>query len=216
MKASHASIVLVAAGLGAVLGLGTYTFAYARGWAYLTNDPRACANCHVMNEQFDGWIKSSHRAVAVCNDCHVPHDFVGKYTTKARNGFWHSYYFTTGTFPEPIRATPRAATSRRRTAADVTSRSWRRWAPRLVPAPSISCVRCHGSVGHLELLRPTWRERCEVNGDEHDAATRGWSRRAVITVAVVAASAPRPSRLCSSTSWSGRRRRRIPSSESSS
>ena len=50
-----------------------YTFAYARGWAYMTDDPRACANCHVMNEQYDGWIKSSHRSVAVCNDCHVPH-----------------------------------------------------------------------------------------------------------------------------------------------
>jgi cytochrome c nitrite reductase small subunit len=60
-----------------------------------------------MHEQYDGWIKSSHRSVAVCNDCHVPHDVVREYATKARNGFWHSYYFTTGTFPEPIQATPR-------------------------------------------------------------------------------------------------------------
>ena len=59
-----------------------------------------------MNEQYDGWIKASHRSVAVCNDCHVPHDFVGKYSTKAKNGFWHSFYFTTRTFHEPIRATP--------------------------------------------------------------------------------------------------------------
>ena len=108
MKASHASIVAVAVLLGAVLGLGAYTFTYARGWAYLTRRRGACANCHVMNEQYDGWIKSSHRSVAVCNDCHVPHDVVRKYATKARNGFWHSYYFTTGTFPEPIRATPRS------------------------------------------------------------------------------------------------------------
>ena len=54
-------------------GSASYTFAYARGWAYMTDDPQACANCHVMNEQYDGWIKSSHRSVAVCNDCHVPH-----------------------------------------------------------------------------------------------------------------------------------------------
>jgi len=52
-----------------VLGLGTYTFTYARGWAYLTDDAGACANCHVMHEQYDGWIKSSHRSLAVCNDC---------------------------------------------------------------------------------------------------------------------------------------------------
>ena len=72
MKASHTSIVIVAGVLGAALGLGAYTFAYARGWAYMTDDPQACNNCHVMNEQYDGWIKSSHRSVAVCNDCHVP------------------------------------------------------------------------------------------------------------------------------------------------
>ena len=84
MKASHTSIVMVAGVLGAALGLGAYTFAYARGWSYLTDNPRACANCHIMNEQYDGWIKSSHRAVAVCNDCHVPHSFVAKYATKAQ------------------------------------------------------------------------------------------------------------------------------------
>ena len=100
MNGSRTSIAIAAVGLlGAALGLGSYTFAYARGWAYLTDDPRACANCHVMNEQYDGWIKSSHRSVAVCNDCHVPHTVVAKYATKARNGFWHSYHFTTGTFP---------------------------------------------------------------------------------------------------------------------
>jgi nitrate/TMAO reductase-like tetraheme cytochrome c subunit len=65
MRASHASIVAVAVLLGAVLGLGTYTFTDARGWAYLTDDAGACANCHVMHEQYDGWIKSSHRSLAV-------------------------------------------------------------------------------------------------------------------------------------------------------
>ena len=153
MKASQASIVAVAVLLGAVLGLGIYTFTYARGWAYVSDDSSACANCHVMNEQYDGWIKSSHRSVAVCNDCHVPHDFVGKYTTKARNGFWHSYYFTTGTFPEPIRAT--SATR------DIAEANCRRCHEAIVAAigipagagtSSISCVRCHVSVGHMELL----------------------------------------------------------------
>ena len=56
-----------------------------------------------MNEQFDGWQRSSHRAVAGCNDCHAPHTFLGKYATKASNGFWHSFAFTTGDFPDPIR-----------------------------------------------------------------------------------------------------------------
>ena len=72
VKASHASIVLVAALLGVTFGLGAYTFAYAKGWSYVTDNSAACANCHIMNEQYDGWTKSSHRSVAVCNDCHVP------------------------------------------------------------------------------------------------------------------------------------------------
>ena len=146
--AGWASVVL----LGATAGLGGYTFAYAKGWSYITNDAAACANCHVMNEQHDGWMKSSHRAGAVCNDCHVPQDLIGKYYTKARNGFWHSYYFTTGSFVEPIRATP---VSRR-----IAEANCRRCHEPIVAAMGtpahggerdVSCVRCHGSVGHLEL-----------------------------------------------------------------
>jgi cytochrome c nitrite reductase small subunit len=150
--ASRASIVIAASLLGIVLGLGAYTFAYARGWSSVTDNPTACAHCHVMNEQYDGWTKSSHRSVAVCNDCHVPHDFLGKYATKARNGFWHSYYFTTGDFPEPIRATPRS-----RAIAEGNCRRCHEPVVEAMGTPAhagsrdISCVRCHGSVGHMEL-----------------------------------------------------------------
>ena len=153
MTGSGTSVAIGAVALlGAALGLGSYTFAYARGWAYLTDDPRACANCHIMNEQYDGWIKSSHRSVAVCNDCHVPSGIVGRYVTKARNGFWHSYYFTTGDFPEPIRALPAS-----RAIAEVNCRRCHDPVVEAMGVPShagsrdISCIRCHGSVGHLEL-----------------------------------------------------------------
>ena len=152
MKIGRTAAVVAMAVLGAAMGLAIYTFAYAKGWSYMTNDPKACANCHVMNEQYDGWLKGSHRAVAVCNDCHVPHNFIGKYYVKAKNGFWHSFYFTTQTFPEPIRAT---AASRK-----ITEAACRRCHAPVVQAMGtpahagsrdISCIRCHGSVGHLEL-----------------------------------------------------------------
>ena len=55
--------------LGLLIGLGGYTFAYARGYSYLTNDPAACANCHIMRDHFDAWTRSSHAAIAACNDC---------------------------------------------------------------------------------------------------------------------------------------------------
>ena len=38
--------------VGVAFGIGLYTFAYAKGWSYLSDDPAACANCHVMREQY--------------------------------------------------------------------------------------------------------------------------------------------------------------------
>lgn len=138
--------------IGASIGLGAFTFVYARGASYLTNDPAACANCHIMSEHFDAWRKSSHHAVAVCNDCHAPHDIIGKYATKARNGFWHSFYFTTGNFPDPLRITPRNR--------EVTEHACRYCHAALTDVidghtakedddGSVRCARCHRYVGHL-------------------------------------------------------------------
>ena len=96
----------VAALLGAALGLGVFTFVYAKGASYLSTDPAVCANCHIMGEHFAAWQRSSHRAVAGCADCHMPHRLVGKYLAKATNGFWHSLAFTTGRFPDPLQIKP--------------------------------------------------------------------------------------------------------------
>jgi cytochrome c nitrite reductase small subunit len=141
--------VLIAATLGVLIGIGGYTFVYAKGYSYLTNDPGACANCHVMDNHFRAWTKSSHRAVAVCNDCHTPPGLVPKYATKAINGFNHSFAFTTGRFPEPLRITPRNA--------GVTEQACRKCHTEIVSAIEgpqegnrLSCIRCHSTVGHLE------------------------------------------------------------------
>ena len=104
--------------IGLVAGLGAFTFGFARGHSYLTDDPRACANCHVMEDYYAAWQKGSHRAVATCNSCHTPHNLVGKYTTKAVNGFWHSFYFTTGRYPNPISITARDRQITERTCRD--------------------------------------------------------------------------------------------------
>lgn len=50
--------------VGVLLGLGSFTFYDAKGTSYLSNDPAACANCHIMRSQFDGWQKGSHHQVA--------------------------------------------------------------------------------------------------------------------------------------------------------
>src|SRR5512144_48955 len=87
------SLVLAVFG-GILAGTGGFTFHYAEGLSYLSNDPKACVNCHIMNEQFDSWRKGPHHAVATCNDCHVPPHFPAKYLAKARNGYHHSMRFT--------------------------------------------------------------------------------------------------------------------------
>lgn len=138
---------------GVAMGLGAFTFVYARGGSYLTNDPAACANCHVMSEHYAAWTKSSHHAVAVCNDCHAPHDLIGKYKTKGLNGFWHSFYFTTGRYPDPLRITPRNR--------EVTENACRYCHQDLTESidhgtvrfdekdeSRLLCTRCHDDVGH--------------------------------------------------------------------
>lgn len=146
--------------LGIAAGLGAFTFVYARGASYLTNDPAACANCHIMSEHYAAWIKSSHHTAAACNDCHTPHDLLGKYATKARNGFWHSFYFTTGGYPDPLRIT-----GRNRAITENACRDCHRTIveaidpetpPRQItlsptdahPGVDASCIRCHRYVGH--------------------------------------------------------------------
>jgi cytochrome c nitrite reductase small subunit len=93
---------LLAGVLGVAVGLGTYTFGYAKGLSYFGTDPRACVNCHIMEPQYAGWQKSSHHTVARCIDCHLPESFVPKYLAKAENGYRHGKLFTTQTFEEPI------------------------------------------------------------------------------------------------------------------
>ena len=143
------SLIILGVALGLLTGIGGYTFIYARGGSYMTDNPAACANCHVMNEQYTGWINGSHRAVAVCNDCHTPANVLGKYTTKAMNGFHHSVAMTTGWFPDEI-----LITSRNREITETSCRTCHADVVHAIedpdPRPAMSCVRCHASVGHLD------------------------------------------------------------------
>ena len=140
--------IVVGTLIGLAAGIGGYTFVYAKGGSYLTNDPAACANCHIMQPQYDQWQASSHRAVAVCNDCHTPPGLVPKYATKALNGYFHSYAFTTGDFHEPI-----VITERNR---EVTEKACRKCHEAITaaidgphrPGQELSCIRCHSDVGH--------------------------------------------------------------------
>ena len=118
-------LLLFAALLGIPAGVGAFTFVYAKGFSYLSTDPRACANCHVMQPQYDAWLQSGHRHTATCVGCHLPAHGLAKWVAKVDHGFRHSAAFTLQNFHEPIAITPRDR--------------------EIVQG---NCVRCHAGVVH--------------------------------------------------------------------
>ena len=94
--------VFVACGM--LVGFGALAIHVGNATSYLSDDPKACMNCHVMAPQFATWERSSHARVTVCNDCHVPHNnAVSKYLFKAMDGTRHSFMFTFRMEPQVIR-----------------------------------------------------------------------------------------------------------------
>ena len=86
------------------VGIFIYTLYVSNAVSYLSDDPKTCINCHVMRSEFATWQHSSHREVAVCNDCHVPHDNVfNKYFFKAKDGLRHATMFTFRMEPQVIK-----------------------------------------------------------------------------------------------------------------
>lgn len=134
--------------LGMLVGVGAFTFGYAKGFSYLSNDPTACANCHIMQGHFDTWQKASHHHVAVCNDCHLPHDFVGKYATKLDNGFFHSLAFTLDNFHEPIQIKPRNRRVTQHACIGCHRDVVHQMLPESTEGEMLKCIHCHADAGH--------------------------------------------------------------------
>ncbi len=141
---------LVALGLpiavGVLLGLSGFTFWYGRGYAYLSDDPAACVNCHIMRDSFNSWSVSSHRSIT-CNDCHVPHDPAGKWAAKIENGFRHSLAFTLEDV-QVLRITPKNL----QTLQENCIRCHEATVSLILQGErrsAMSCTRCHQGVGHV-------------------------------------------------------------------
>ena len=132
---------------GGIVGLGGFTIIYGQGFSYLSDDPKACSNCHIMQSVYDRWNHGTHKAVATCNDCHTPDVLYGKYIVKAINGWNHSLAFTTGNFPEPLRITEFNK--------KVTQLQCLKCHSALVSSvmrfhgkEKMNCLTCHSGVGH--------------------------------------------------------------------
>jgi cytochrome c nitrite reductase small subunit len=139
--------------LGVLLGVSLFTFRYAEGLSYFSTDPRACMNCHIMTPQFNSWQKASHHAVATCVDCHLPHDFVGKYMAKASNGYHHSKGFTLQDFAEPIRIKEGNLRILQANCVACHSELVHGLAPGdAKDIETVSCMHCHRSAGHGDTV----------------------------------------------------------------
>ncbi len=144
-------MVIVMVCVGMLAGLGLFTLQYGEGLSYFSADPRACANCHIMEPQFDSWQKASHHGVAACVDCHLPQTFVARYLAKAENGYYHSKGFTFQDFPEPIAIKAKNSQilqdnclgCHQPMTADLLSHGL---------DSSRGCVHCHSTVGHGERV----------------------------------------------------------------
>jgi cytochrome c nitrite reductase small subunit len=145
--AAAALPIALALSLGVLAGIGSFTFNYAEGLSYLSTDPRACVNCHIMQPQFDGWQKASHHSVAVCVDCHLPRGFFQKYLVKAENGWRHGKLFTTQTFAEPIFVQAPGRQVLQENCVGCHQGLVHGLAPGQGP-DTLGCVHCHAEVGH--------------------------------------------------------------------
>jgi cytochrome c nitrite reductase small subunit len=167
--AKRIAIPLLAVLVGVLAGVGLFTFHHAEGFSYLSTDPAACANCHIMQSQYESWQKSSHHDVAKCVDCHLPHDFIGKYVAKAENGWHHSKGFTLQDFHEPIMIKAKNARILQRNCLACHGELAHGLIEGVNGAPDeVSCVHCHAGVGHGETTGLGGPER----KDEIEAAAR--------------------------------------------
>jgi cytochrome c nitrite reductase small subunit len=85
------------------VGFFVYLVNESKALSYLSDNPKACINCHVMNTQYSTWQHSSHKDVT-CIQCHLPtDDMVNKYLAKAKDGWNHSVAFTLNTYSNAIK-----------------------------------------------------------------------------------------------------------------
>ncbi len=124
---------------GATVGLAAYVALISNAASYMSDDPRACINCHIMNPEYATWERSSHARVTNCNDCHVPHDSVfRKYFFKAKDGSRHSLLFTLGKERQVIQAIPESK--------EVIQEN---------------CIRCHGqAIAEVKLAAHDTERPC--------------------------------------------------------
>jgi cytochrome c nitrite reductase small subunit len=124
--------------VGICIGMAILLARIANATSYLSDAPKTCVNCHVMTDAYAAWQRGSHGRVAICTDCHVPHNnSVARYAFKATDGLRHSYVFTLHKEPQVLRLSSRA-----------------------VPVVQANCLRCHDDRIAMIRLSASSERRC--------------------------------------------------------
>lgn len=142
------------------VGLAALLVRISNAASYLSDDPKTCMNCHVMTNAYATWQRGSHGHVAVCNDCHVPHDsLLAQYAFKAQDGTRHSYVFTLRKEPQVLTLNPGA-----------------------VPVVQANCIRCHADQtimirAYGDVGRNCWDCHNNIHGDVISLSASPYVRR---------------------------------------
>lgn len=148
----QALLALVAVLLSVLVGVGVFTFGYANGMAYFGKNPETCKQCHSMNREFAAWEKGSHHQVATCQDCHSPQEDPLKWAIEeADNGFWHSFKFTTGNYPDNIKIREMNLHTAQENCLRCHSEFVSGIEGTRAAKPhdqQVNCLHCHSQVGH--------------------------------------------------------------------
>jgi cytochrome c nitrite reductase small subunit len=146
---SRAWRLAVCASLGVLLGAAVVLMRLSNAVSYLSDAPLTCMNCHVMTDAYASWQRGSHARVAVCVDCHVPHDnLAAKLAFKATDGMKHSYVYTLRIEPQVLSLSEPAR-----------------------PVVQGNCVRCHARTFWMVRLTESRQRRCwDCHQGVHGAA----------------------------------------------
>ncbi|MCL2784638.1 MAG: cytochrome c nitrite reductase small subunit [Propionibacteriaceae bacterium] len=143
--------IAAAALCGCAIGAAIFGVGYSELPSYFGTEPETCANCHVMQDHYDAWARGSHRNVATCDDCHLPHDnFIKARLVQAEDGVLHSTKFSTGKYPTNIviRESSRAVVNGACVSCHDTMTTQIRYTVGVMQE-DINCTRCHSNVGHI-------------------------------------------------------------------
>jgi cytochrome c nitrite reductase small subunit len=140
-------LLLYVAIAAALIALGLFVYV-TDAPAYGGTSASTCNNCHVMDAQYENWYHAGHAHVAVCVECHLPHQNVlAYYLAKGKTGLHDVYYFSTGQTPELIRAKPET----KQIIQDNCIRCHAAAVDQIMAGPQPfdrNCWDCHRSVAH--------------------------------------------------------------------